>query len=67
VAKSSGDTSQCDALVSQINAKLPKAAPSMAKQVAAERDEGAKLCNSGKADEGLVKLNDALANVSKGG
>jgi hypothetical protein len=54
---------QCTQLESQITTNLPEAIPSVSRKAAAERDDGMKLCNSGKTEEGVAKLQQALTDV----
>jgi hypothetical protein len=61
-AQSSG-MQQCTQLESQIATDLQDAIPSASRKATAERDEGMKLCNSGKTDEGIAKLQQALTDV----
>ena len=55
---------ECAQLEAQINSELPGAIPSEVRKVTAERDDGAKLCNSGKTDEGIAKLEQAVSDVA---
>jgi hypothetical protein len=54
---------QCAALEAQIDTNMPMTMPNMIKTATAEREEGAKLCNSGKTEEGIAKLQQALADA----
>ncbi len=54
---------QCTQLESEITTNLPEAIPSGVKKATNERDDGAKLCSSGKTDEGIAKLQQALTDV----
>jgi len=50
----------CSQLEAQIANVLPEAIPSMARKATDERTEGAKLCRSGKTEQGIPLLEQAL-------
>jgi hypothetical protein len=53
----------CAALESQVDRNLPMAQPGDIGKATAERAQGAKLCNSGKTEQGMAKLQQALTTA----
>ena len=54
---------RCAQLESQIDANLPETEATLLGVATAERGEGAKLCDAGKTDEGIAKLQQALTDT----
>jgi hypothetical protein len=50
----------CTQLEAQVAGLLPEAIPSMVRKATDERAEGARLCNSGKPEQGVATLERAL-------
>jgi hypothetical protein len=57
---SSAAMQTCNQLEQQVANVLPEAIPTMVKQATDERAEGAKLCQSGKTEQGIATLERAL-------
>ena len=50
----------CRQLEGQVGNLLPEALPAMVKKVTDERSEGTRLCRSGKPEQGITLLEQAL-------
>ena len=53
---------RCAELESEIDAAMPVAEATELASATEERAQGAKLCNSGKADQGIATLQQGLVN-----
>jgi hypothetical protein len=53
----------CAGLEAQVDRNLPMAQPTDVAAATAQRAEGAKLCDSGKTQEGIAKLQQALTTA----
>jgi hypothetical protein len=54
---------QCAALEAQVTSLLPEAISQMSAKARSERDQGAKLCQQGKTDEGIATLEQARTDA----
>ena len=63
-ASPEGSAESCASLQAKFDADIKVSQSASASQAQTMRDEGAKLCNEGRTDEGVAKLKEALTHLS---